>query len=72
MTLAEDTDIAPGSNLMVLKCLIPHARLIPPLTSAAFLSESTARLIRMGVRLIVMDVSEPRITPKFPGKFTLN
>lgn len=28
-------------------------------------------MIRVGVKLIVTGVSEPHITPKVPGKFTL-
>jgi len=65
----EDIGIGARLNLMVLKCSIPHA-LSPSLKSAAFLSESTLRLIRVGTKLIVIDVSEPCMTPKFSGKFT--
>jgi len=61
-------DARAGSNLTVLKCSILHAQSSPLLTSAAFLSESTPRLIRTGIKLTVGSVSEPRITPKVPGK----
>ena len=62
----EDVGIGARSNLMVLKCSIPHA-LSAPLKSAAFLSESTLRLIRVGTKLIVIDVSEPCMKPNFQG-----
>jgi len=63
-------DVAP--NLTLLKCPVFHARLSVLLISAAFLSERTKRPIRVGTKLIVIDVSELHITLKFPGKFTLS
>jgi hypothetical protein len=65
--VAEDASVGAGSNLMVLKCPIFHARPHPLPISAAFLSESTPRLIREGIKLIGLDVSEPCITPKVLG-----
>ena len=61
-----------GSYFMVLKCLILHAPSSPSLISVAFLSESTPRSIRVGIKLAVINVSDPRIIPKFLGKFTLH
>jgi len=70
--VAEDAAIGAGENLTVLKCPILHPPLLcPPLASAAFLSESAPRLIRVGTNLIVIDVSEPCTTPKVPEKPTL-
>jgi len=63
-------DAAP--NLTLLKCPVFHARLSVLLVSAVFLSERTKRPIRVGTKLIVIGVSEPQITLKVPGKFTLN
>ena len=71
MVIPEIIVIDLGSNLMVVKCVAFHAWLTPLMSSAVFLSESTARLIRTGVRLIVVDVSEPRIAPTVLGRFTL-
>jgi len=70
--VVEDTGIGAGENLTVLKCPILHPPLSPSLASAAFLSESAPRLIRVGTNLIVIDVSEPCIKPKVPGKPTLH
>ena len=57
-----------GPNLMLLKC---NDRLAVLSTSAALLSERKTRLIRTGVKLLVIGVSEPQTTPKIQGKFTL-
>jgi len=60
-----------ASNLMLLKRLVDHDRLAVPSASAALLSERKTRLIRAGVKLIIIGVSEPHIRPKVPGIFTL-
>jgi hypothetical protein len=63
--VAENASVGAGSNFMVLKCPILHAQPSPLLpTSAALLSESTPRLIRQGITLIGIDVSDSSITSK--------
>ena len=69
--VVEDASAGMGENLTVLKCPILHPPLYSPLTSAAFLSESAPRLIRVGTNLIVIDVSGLCITQKVSGKPTL-
>ena len=71
-TVSEVTVINMDSKFMSLKCSVLHARLTVLLTSAVFVSERTPRLIRMGIKLIVIGVSGPHVTPKVSGKFTLN
>jgi len=58
-----------GLNFTLLKY---NDRLAVLSTSAALLSERKTRLIRTGIKLFVIGVSEPRITPEVPGRFTLN
>lgn len=61
-----------GSNFMLLKGPTSHGRsTVVPLIPAVLLSESTMRLIREGLMLIVIDVSEPPITPKTPRIYTV-
>lgn len=69
--VVEDAGAEMGENLRVLKCPIFHPLLSPPLTSAAFLSESAPGLIRVGTSLTVIDVSESCIAPKALRKPTL-
>jgi hypothetical protein len=63
-TIVEPPAIVPDMNSALLKCPLLHTWPVPLPTSPSFLSESTMRLIRMGVKLIVMGVSEPRIALK--------
>lgn len=62
MMISEVTVIDMGSKFMLLKCPVLHARLTVLLASAVFLSERTPRLIRMGIKLIVIGVSGPHNT----------
>jgi len=55
------------SDLILLKFPTHHARLAVLLKSAVLLSERTTRVIRMGTKLIVIGVSEPRIAVNVPG-----
>jgi len=72
MTASEVVVIDVGSNLALLKCPVSHGRSSVLLISAVFLSERTRRLIRVGIKLIVIGVSEPHNALKVPGKFTLH